>query len=58
MRALVELTRLPTGASVGERPLDGLLAEIGDVVGATGSLLCEVAGERLCRSPSPASTSP
>jgi PAS domain S-box-containing protein len=47
MRALVELTRLPTGASVGERPLDGLLAEIGDVVGATGSLLCEVAGKRL-----------
>ena len=32
---------------VDERPLDGLLAEIGDVVGATGSLLCEVAGERL-----------
>ncbi|HEY7968941.1 MAG TPA: ATP-binding protein, partial [Candidatus Limnocylindrales bacterium] len=47
MRALVELTRLPTGAFVDERPLDGLLAEIGDVVGATGALLCGVAGDRL-----------
>ena len=47
MRALVELTRLPTASPAGEHPLEGLLAEVDAVIGAAGSVLCEVDGELL-----------
>ncbi len=47
MRALVELTRLPTVAPAEERPLDGLLAEINAVIGAAGSVLGQVEGDHL-----------
>ncbi len=47
MRALVELTRLPTAGSDDERPLDGLLAEIDAVIGAAGSVLGQVDGDHL-----------
>jgi two-component system NtrC family sensor kinase len=47
MRALVELTRLPTVSPAGEHPLEGLLAEVDAVIGATGSVLCEVDGDFL-----------
>src|SRR4029077_7957951 len=45
--AVVELTRLPTVSPAGEHPLEGLLAEVDAVIGATGSVLCEVDGEFL-----------
>src|SRR4029077_10033998 len=41
-RALVELTRLPPVSPAGEHPLEGLLAEVDALIGATGSVLCEV----------------
>jgi PAS domain S-box-containing protein len=47
MRALVELTRLPTVDPAEERPLDGLLAEINAVIGAAGTVVCQIEGDRL-----------
>jgi hypothetical protein len=47
MRALVELTRLPTVSPAGEHPLEGLLAEVNAVIGAAGSVICEVEGDWL-----------